>query len=273
VGLHRQHAAWLLGLEGLALLRYAAGDDVGDGFLDARLDEVRRIVDAVDHEMPLVDIGDISLRDGYAIWATTYDSADNPLFEPEVAAIRPLLDALPIGRIADVASGTGRHAAHLAERGHEVIAFDLSPEMLAHGSGARVQADLRCLPLPDASVDAAVCTLALTHLPDLDPAFRELARVVRPGGTIVTSDIHVLSLYLGGVAHAGGKRMPASRWFASDYVRAAHAAGLEVVTCLEPRWPVMEEGGGPLAQAWCPAATAAAHRDVPAAIVWAFRAP
>ena len=273
MGLHRQHAAWLLGLEGLALLRYAAGDDVGDGFLDARLDEVRRIVDAVDHEMPLVDMCDISLRDGYAIWATTYDSADNPLFEPEVAAIRPLLDALPIGRIADVASGTGRHAAHLAERGHEVIAFDLSPEMLAHGSGARVQADLRCLPLPDASVDAAVCTLALTHLPDLDPAFRELARVVRPGGTIATSDIHVLSLYLGGVAHAGGKRMPASRWFASDYVRAAHAAGLEVVTCLEPRWPVMEEGGGPLAQAWCPAATAAAHRDVPAAIVWAFRAP
>jgi hypothetical protein len=33
----------------------------------------------------------------------------------------------------------------------------------------------------------------------------------------------------------------------------------------------MEGGGGPLAQAWCPAATAAAYRDVPAAIVWAFR--
>jgi ubiquinone/menaquinone biosynthesis C-methylase UbiE len=98
-----------------------------------------------------------------------------------------VLDALPIGCIADVASGTGRHAAYLAERGHEVIAFDVTAEMLAHGSGPRVQADLRSLPLPDDSVDAAVCTLALTHLPDLDAAFGELARVVRPGGTLPAS--------------------------------------------------------------------------------------
>jgi len=56
------------------------------------------------------------------------------------------------------------------------------------------------LPLRDGSVDAAVCTLALTYLPRLEPALAELARVVRPGGTIITSDIHVLSLYLGGVS-------------------------------------------------------------------------
>jgi SAM-dependent methyltransferase len=271
VSLHRQHAAWLLGLEGIALLRHGAGDDVGGGFVESRLAEVRRIVDAIDDETPLVDIGDISVREGYAIWAASYDGEDNPLFGPDQAAVRPLLDALAVGRIADVASGTGRHAAYLAERGHDVVAFDLSAEMLGHGSGRRVQADLRCLPLPDDSVDAAICTLALTHLPNLGPAFAEMARVVRQGGTIVTSDIHVLSLYLGGVAHADGRRMPATRYFASDYVRGAVAAGLEIVTCLEPRWGVVKGGGGPLAQQWCAAASAAAYRDTPAAIVWSFR--
>ena len=120
-------------------------------------------------------------------------------------------------------------------------------------------------------VDAAVCTLALTHLPDLGAALGELARVVQAGGTIVTSDIHVLSLYLGGVAYADGRRMPASRYFASDYVRAALRAGVEIETCLEPRWGTIEGGGGPLAQTWCPAAAAAAYGDTPAAIVWAFR--
>jgi SAM-dependent methyltransferase len=236
VSLHRQHAAWLLGLEGIALLRHGAADDVGGGFVEARLAEVRRIVDAIDEETPLLDIGDISLRGGYAIWAASDDGENNPLFGHDQAAVRPLLDALAVGRIADVASGTGRHAAYLAARGHDVVAFDLSAEMLRHGSGRRVQADLRSLPLPDDSVDAAICTLALTHLPDLGPAFAELARVVRQGGTIITSDIHVLSLYLGRVAHADGRRMPATRYFASDYVQAAVAAGLEIVTCLEPRW-------------------------------------
>jgi SAM-dependent methyltransferase len=271
VNLHRQQAAWLLGLEGVVLLRDGAGDDLGAGFVEARLTEARRIVDAIDNEAPPVDVGDISVREGYAIWAASYDGEDNPLFGPEEATVRPLLDALPVGRIADVASGTGRHAAHLAERGHEVIALDLSVEMLAHGSGRRVQADLRSLPLPDDSLDAAICALALTHLPDLGPAFAELARVVRQGGTIITSDIHVLSLYLGGVAHAAGRRMPAARYFASDYVRAAIAAGPEIVACLEPRWGVVKGAGGPLAQHWCAAAAAAAYRDTPAAIVWSFR--
>ena len=271
MSLHPQHAAWLLGLEGVALLRHGAGDDLGGGFVEARLAEVRRIVDAIDDETPLVDIGDISVREGYAIWAASYDYEHNPLFGPDEAAVRPLLDALPIGRIADVASGTGRQAAYLSERGHDVIAFDLSAEMLAHGSGTRAQADLRSLPLPDDSVDAAVCTLALTHLADIDSPLTELARVVRQGGTIVTSDIHVLSLYLGGVARADGRRMPATRYFASDYVRAAVAAGLEIVTCLEPRWGIVEGEGGPLAQHWCAAAAAAVYRDTPAAIVWSFR--
>ena len=250
-----------------------AGDDLGGGFVEGRLDEVRRIVAAIDHETPLPEIGDISVREGYAIWAESYGGEDNPLFGAEESAVRPLLDSLPVGRVADVASGTGRHAAYLAERGHDVVAFDVTPEMLALGSGRRVQADLRALPLPRDSVDAAVCTLALTHLPRLDAAFTELARVVRPGGSIITSDIHVLSLYLGGVAYAGGRRMPATRNFASDYIRAAHEAGLEIVTCLEPRWGLVAGEGGPLAQLWCPAASAAAGRDTPAAMVWAFRVP
>jgi SAM-dependent methyltransferase len=227
-------------------------------------------VDAIDEAAPLVDIGDISAVEGYAIWAGSYDGETNPLFGPDESAVRPLLDTLPIGRLADVACGTGRHASYLAERGHQVIGFDVSAEMLAHATGPRVRADLRALPLPHDSVDAVVCTLALTYLPTLEPALAELARVVRPGGFIITSDIHVLSLYLGGVSHANGNRMPATRYFASDYVRAAKAAGLEIVACHEPRWGNVDGAGGPLAQQWCAPASAAAYRDTPAAIVWKF---
>ena len=81
--LHRQHAAWLLGLEGVALLRYGAGDQWGQRFLEARLREVRQIVDMIDHEAPLIETGEISVLDGYALWASTYDQDHNPLLAAE----------------------------------------------------------------------------------------------------------------------------------------------------------------------------------------------
>ena len=46
----------------------------------------------------------------------------------------------------------------------------------------------------------AVSLLALIHLPDLGPAIRELARVVRVGGRIVVSDIHPMFVALGAQA-------------------------------------------------------------------------
>ena len=138
--------------------------------------EIRRIVDSIDHQEPLVHSGDISVRDGYPIWAGTYDNENNPLFAPEEQVVRPLLDAVPVGRVVDVACGTGRHAAHLTERGHEVIGFDLSGRDAGAASGRRAQADLLRLPLPDNCVNAAVCTVALTYVPDLVPALAELAR-------------------------------------------------------------------------------------------------
>jgi hypothetical protein len=79
---HRQQATWLLGLEGVALLRDGAGDDLGGGFVQARLAEVRRMIDAID-DAPLVEVGDIAVHDGYAIWASTYDGQHNSLFGPD----------------------------------------------------------------------------------------------------------------------------------------------------------------------------------------------
>lgn len=92
--------------------------------------------------------------------------------------------------VLDLACGTGDFCVELEKAGHRPIGVDLSFGMLA---AARtevplVQGDLLDLPMADASVDAAVCGFALRNLVDLPAFFAELARVVRPGGTIALLD-------------------------------------------------------------------------------------
>jgi Methyltransferase domain len=196
---------FLLGLEGVALLRACAGDDFDREFAEARIAETRALLDAAPALDDGVEFSDISTADGYRIWSATYDEPGNPLIEVEEPVVRQILDRLPPGRALDAACGTGRHAEYLAGLGHRVTGVDSSPEMLARARG-RVPAagfllgDLHRLPVPDGAMDLVVCALALVHVRALGPVMAEFARVLRPGGHLVVSDIHVLSLYLGGVA-------------------------------------------------------------------------
>jgi SAM-dependent methyltransferase len=272
--------AWLLGLEGIALLRAIAGDVHDETFIDQRLTEAARILAARGAPEPTgrLPIQPIDARTGYDLWAPTYDSEHNPLLASEQSVLWPWLELLPPGLAVDAACGTGRHAGLLAARGHTVVGVDISPGMLAIArrtvpTARLLLGDLTALPVADRRADLVVCALALTHQPALAPALQEFARVLRPGGQLIISDIHLASLYLGGVVRVrspGGHllALPAARFLASDYINAAVSAGFNVLACAEPRWGVVEGEGGDLAQSWCPAAAAAAYRDTPAAIAW-----
>jgi SAM-dependent methyltransferase len=109
----------------------------------------------------------VELVEAYAAWSETYDGP-NPLIQAEEPVMRGYMADIAPGRALDVGCGTGRLARLLAEAGHDVVAVDASPEMLARAKdkGIRasfVQGDARSLPLADAAVDLVVCGLALTH--------------------------------------------------------------------------------------------------------------
>ncbi len=96
--------------------------------------------------------------------------------------------------IGDVGCGTGRLAPYLAARGLCPRGVDLSPAMIrvAHRDHPGFDfdvADLRELPFGDASLAGLVCWYSLMYLAPSDrpAAFGELARVLRPGGYLVTA--------------------------------------------------------------------------------------
>ena len=100
--------AYLLGLEGLALLRAWAGDH-DRAFVEARFAEVRRLLaDEALVGHPGVEVEAGATGDTYQQWAATYDDPGNGLFDLDGPALEALAAGLPVGTALDAACGTGR---------------------------------------------------------------------------------------------------------------------------------------------------------------------
>jgi SAM-dependent methyltransferase len=117
-------------------------------------------------------------------------NAEDVAFEA-VAEVRP-------ARVLEVGCGTGEFAERVAtELGARVVAIDLSRRMVeltaARGIDARV-ADVQALPFGDGDFDCVVANWVLYHVPDLERALLELARVLRPGGRLVAATLGVGNL-------------------------------------------------------------------------------
>jgi arsenite methyltransferase len=149
--------------------------------------------------------------------------------------------------VLDLGSGPGFDAflaAREVGRRGRVIGVDMTPEMLER---ARVSADrlglpqvefregrLEALPVEDASVDAVTSNCVINLVPDKARVFREVARVLKPGGRLVISDIVLdgplpeavetdVYAYVGCVSGAAPRE---------DYFARVREAGLEDVEVL-----------------------------------------
>jgi len=108
------------------------------------------------------------------------------------------VEAGPGDTVLDVAAGTGAVSIELVrQKGCSVVALDQSPEMLAVARG-RVPAGVRLVegeadhvPFPDGSFDALTFTYLFRYVDDPGATLRELARVVKPGGTIAALEFGV----------------------------------------------------------------------------------
>lgn len=204
------------------------------------------------------------------------------------------MQTLPVGTAVDAACGTGRLTDRLVARGHRVLGVDSSTEMLERARRRLpavpfVAGDLHRLPVPDGAADLLVTGLALTHVADLGPVFAEFARVLRPGGDLLVSDVHDQLVLLGSVVKAegaDGRAQLASthRHSVAEVLRTALVAGFTVLQFDElprsapPEGPVPEATRG--IDGWrtwpwtlmslVPEAARAAW-DSPAVTVWHLR--
>jgi demethylmenaquinone methyltransferase/2-methoxy-6-polyprenyl-1,4-benzoquinol methylase len=133
------------------------------------------------------------LGPGYDRWGSILSFGQDPRWRRFLVSVT---DAGPLDTVLDVATGTAAVALELVrQKDCYVVGVDLTSEMLAEGrrrvalaaaaKKVRLQeGDARALPFEDGLFDAVTFTYLLRYVDDPAATLRELARVVKPGGTM-----------------------------------------------------------------------------------------
>jgi arsenite methyltransferase len=156
------------------------------------------------------------------------------------------LDLMPGETVLDLGSGAGFDAflaaRHVSDTGR-IIGVDMTPEMVAkaranaaEGGFTNVefrQGRLESLPLEDASVDAVTSNCVINLVPDKSVVFREIVRVLRPGGRLVISDILLdgplpMAIATDVLAYVGCVAGAIGRLAYFDLVRGAGLTGVRI---------------------------------------------
>jgi 2-polyprenyl-3-methyl-5-hydroxy-6-metoxy-1,4-benzoquinol methylase len=163
-------------------------------------------------------------RDLYAAWDDQYyDPRAVGFYDAAMRRIAERLGLRPGDEVLDMGCGPGPHTLRLARMGFRVVAADISETALARtlqvveheGLQNQVvteQRDITKLDYPDGRFGYILCWGVLMHVPQIDRAVAELARVLQPGGRLALGISNGASLDAAVVAAARaliGRRVPA----------------------------------------------------------------
>ena len=197
----------------------------------------------------------ISARDGYALWAATWDATPSPIVAVERRNLLPWIESLDLKRCVDVGCGTGRWAAELG-----AIGLDASREMLAIAAGKPglhgrlAVADVVALSIASRSARSVLCCLTLAHVRKRSKAVRELARILAPDGRLIITDFHAAGAARGWkrtFRHNGDLYELENHPYTLDELRrSAEPFGLELeefvdATIGEPEREIFDRAGRP----------------------------
>ncbi|MCG8418678.1 MAG: class I SAM-dependent methyltransferase [Proteobacteria bacterium] len=174
----------------------------------------------------------LSVADGYRAWSHLYDTQLDGNLDIVLLDRINSVDWSRVGEAVDLACGTGRIGAWLAEHGVTVIdGVDMTPEMMARAEAKGVyrrllREDIRATSLPGACADLVVNCLSIGHIPDLHRAYGEVDRLLRPRGHFVLVGYHPFFLISGIPTHfkdetGCNKAIQNYVHFFSDHVTAA----------------------------------------------------
>jgi len=138
-------------------------------------------------------------EEGYDLWAKHYDGDKNEklafLNTFDESVIFKMIGDIENKKILDLGCGTGRLFKGLMRKEADLYGADISQEMLNVASKKYskvkfVKASAYDLPFTDDQFDIVVCAFLIVHLNDLEKAFSEVYRVLKPNGVFILTNIN-----------------------------------------------------------------------------------
>lgn len=183
----------------------------------------------------------MTIKKAYNTWAATYDDMENKTRDLEAKAIRKSLEHESPAHLLELGAGTGKNSGWLSTKTEKFIGLDFSEEMLKKarkrsykGETEFKKCDLNeTWPVEKSWADLISCSLVLEHIKDLDPIFKEAARVSSGNGRFYICELHPFKQYKGSKARfetkEGIQELEVYIHNVSDYLNAANKNGFDLV--------------------------------------------
>ena len=147
----------------------------------------------------------MNTKKAYDLWSKQYDTNANKTRDLEARALRETLAELEFSRCLEIGCGTGKNTEWLIKKADHITAVDLSEEMIGKAK-AKIDSDKVSFLLADITKDwdftsdkfnLVSFSLVLEHIEDLNHIFKEVSKVLSPGGFIYIGELHPYKQYLG----------------------------------------------------------------------------
>jgi len=178
------------------------------------------------------------VQDAYREWSKIYDSNDNKTRDLEGVALRDQLSDVVFDNCLEIGCGTGKNTVWFATKAQNVVAIDLSNEMLQlaqdkihQDTVSFVQVDINSdWSFTKDVFDLVSFSLVLEHIENLDHIFEEASRLLKQYGLLYLGELHPFKQYNGSKARFetahGVQGVDCFNHHISDFIRAANKHGL-----------------------------------------------
>lgn len=131
-------------------------------------------------------------KEGWDARAAAYDKFTGRVTTGAIPTLLAMAETAPGNRILDLCCGTGRAAGAASALGAIAEGLDVSPEMVRAAKAAFPAVsysvgDAETIPKDDDLYDAVICSFGVMHVGSPEAMFKEIARVLKPGGRVALS--------------------------------------------------------------------------------------
>lgn len=182
----------------------------------------------------------MDVKKAYKLWSVQYDSDINKTRDLEAISLRETLHSVNFKTCLEIGCGTGKNTEWLVSTANEILAVDLSAEMIALAKQKLrskkvkfVEADINGeWSFTKKKYDLIVFSLVLEHIKNLDHIFRNASKAVMPGGWMYIGELHPYKHYTGSKARFETKDglhdVPCFTHHISDFTTSAETYGFEI---------------------------------------------